>query len=376
LPKPDVLTELISPTLRSVATLASAAVEDVAQTITWQALMDASGAADPGGDALSFRISAVLGGGLTLNGQPVVAGQTLLAQGQALVWTPPQDANGSVDAFEVSAFDGRFDSPVGKVVLTLSPTADAIAAKAPDVVTAIAGQAVVFSLAAGTGFSVKAPDLSGSDQVAVRLDVIGGRSSLLLAGSDSGLTWTDADGADGSLAFSGSLDAVNAALAAGVRASVEVGKVRLSVSDQIGQSAAVATVKGGLGAQTGQYIIGDGSGGGGQGWRQRRRRARHADGDCRLRHHLWRRQRWRRRRWVDQVAWGAGRLSRRRCRSLARRCGQRRVVRGWFRRPGGADKGWVGRSGRWWRWWRWKFQYPLFACRWWHGGLGRRWWLG
>jgi hypothetical protein len=147
----------------------------------------------------------------------------------------------------------------------LSPTADAIAAKAPDVVTAIAGQAVVFSLAAGTGFSVKAPDLSGSDQVAVRLDVIGGRSSLLLVGSDSGLTWTDADGADGSLAFSGSLDAVNAALAAGVRASVEVGKVRLSVSDQIGQSAAVATVKGGLGAQTGQYIIGDGSGGGGGG---------------------------------------------------------------------------------------------------------------
>ena len=60
-----------------------------------------------------------------------------------------------------------------------------------------------------TGLSIADPDVGASD-ISVTLDVANGDLALT---SIAGLTQTDADGTDGTLAFSGSLADVNAALA-------------------------------------------------------------------------------------------------------------------------------------------------------------------
>ena len=98
-----------APTLTAINTL-SGATEDTPFTVTYAALFAASNAADTNGDALSFRVETVSSGTLTKNGEGVAPGTTLLSTGESLVWTPSANANGTLAAFTVKAYDGALAS--------------------------------------------------------------------------------------------------------------------------------------------------------------------------------------------------------------------------------------------------------------------------
>jgi len=93
------------PVLTTIAPL-TGAFSDEPFAISYAALMAASDASDLDDDPISFRVEAVTAGTLTQDGEPVAAGETLLAAGEAWVWTPPADAGGVIDAFTVVAWDG------------------------------------------------------------------------------------------------------------------------------------------------------------------------------------------------------------------------------------------------------------------------------
>jgi len=95
-----------APTLTTVNVLTGAA-EDQDYTITYAALAAAADEADVDGDPLSFRVEAVTSGTLTKGGVPVTPGATLLSAGESLVWHPAANANGTLQAFTVRAWDGQ-----------------------------------------------------------------------------------------------------------------------------------------------------------------------------------------------------------------------------------------------------------------------------
>ncbi|MGE5372490.1 MAG: Ig-like domain-containing protein [Solirubrobacterales bacterium] len=93
------------PTLGAISTLAGG-TEDTQYEIPYAALFGASDAADGDGDAISFRVEAVSTGGLTKGGSAVTPGTTTLSDNEKLVWTPAPNANGTLNAFTVKAYDG------------------------------------------------------------------------------------------------------------------------------------------------------------------------------------------------------------------------------------------------------------------------------
>jgi VCBS repeat-containing protein len=114
-----------APTLTAVSTL-TGATEDTALTISYATLLAASNAADGDGDTLSFRVEGVNAGSLTKSGSPVVAGTTLLGTGESLVWTPAANANGTLNAFTIKAWDGAFNSATAiQVLMTVAAVNDA-----------------------------------------------------------------------------------------------------------------------------------------------------------------------------------------------------------------------------------------------------------
>ena len=93
------------PRLTSLATLSNG-IEDTASSISFEALLGGSDAADIEGQSVSFRIEALLSGSLTRNGVAVISGDTFGA-GQTLVWIPEQNANGTIDVVAVKAIDAQ-----------------------------------------------------------------------------------------------------------------------------------------------------------------------------------------------------------------------------------------------------------------------------
>ena len=113
------------PLLTSISLLPGG-VEDTAYVIPFATLLNNSNATDSNSDPLSFRVENVVSGTLTLNGNPVIPGFTLILPGQQVVWLPPSDANGVLNAFTVSAFDGELAStPPVLVQIALSAVNDA-----------------------------------------------------------------------------------------------------------------------------------------------------------------------------------------------------------------------------------------------------------
>lgn len=110
------------PTLTTVADLAGA-VEDTPYTITYETLAAAADEADVDSATLWFRIEAVTLGTLSKGGVPAGVG-TLFGPGESLVWAPPADANGTIEAFRVIAWDGHSPSappvPVRVVVVAVN----------------------------------------------------------------------------------------------------------------------------------------------------------------------------------------------------------------------------------------------------------------
>ena len=114
-----------APTLSTISNVTGAS-EDTAYTVTYAALLAASNAVEVDGDALSFRIVTVSSGTLTKGGVAVTAGTTLLSTGESLVWTPAQDANGTLPAFTVTAWDGGLaSSPAVQVNIVTAAVNDA-----------------------------------------------------------------------------------------------------------------------------------------------------------------------------------------------------------------------------------------------------------
>ena len=98
-----------APTLTTVNTLIGG-TEGLPVTIDYATLAAAANEADMNGDPLSFRIDTVSSGLLTMNGNPVIPGTTLLSAGETFVWTPADNANGTLDAFTIRAWDGNLVS--------------------------------------------------------------------------------------------------------------------------------------------------------------------------------------------------------------------------------------------------------------------------
>ena len=98
-----------APTLTTVSTL-TGATEDTALTISYETLAGAANEAD----ALSFRLEAVTTGTLEKGSgsawTSVTAGTTLVSAGETLRWTPAANANGTLNAFTIKAWDGALAS--------------------------------------------------------------------------------------------------------------------------------------------------------------------------------------------------------------------------------------------------------------------------
>jgi VCBS repeat-containing protein len=62
------------------------------------------------GCGVSFRVESLTSGTLSKDGQPLEYGASLISPGESVVWTPPSDAVGQVEAFRIVAWDGTHQS--------------------------------------------------------------------------------------------------------------------------------------------------------------------------------------------------------------------------------------------------------------------------
>ena len=62
------------------------------------------------GDVIKFKVLQVLSGTLTLNGEAVTPGTTLIGSGDTVAWTPDWYATGTLSAFKIAATDGDASS--------------------------------------------------------------------------------------------------------------------------------------------------------------------------------------------------------------------------------------------------------------------------
>ena len=110
-----------APTLTTINTLTNA-TEDTAFNILYPTLAAAANEADADpSETLNFLISSLSSGSLLLNGLPAVAGTSVFHNGDTLTWTPPLNANGTLAAFTVRAFDGTaLNTPAGALASTTS----------------------------------------------------------------------------------------------------------------------------------------------------------------------------------------------------------------------------------------------------------------
>ncbi|MDZ7956004.1 CHAT domain-containing protein [Nostoc sp. DedQUE09] len=77
---------------------------------------------DANNDITSIKVDVVNTGNITVNGVPVIPGVTTLSSGDTLVYTPPADTNGSLNAFVISANDGVSSSEPVQIGINVSQT--------------------------------------------------------------------------------------------------------------------------------------------------------------------------------------------------------------------------------------------------------------
>ena len=75
---------------------------------------------DGNNDITSIKVDVVNTGNITVNGVPVIPGVTTLSSGDTLVYTPPADTNGSLNAFVISANDGVSSSAPVQIGINVS----------------------------------------------------------------------------------------------------------------------------------------------------------------------------------------------------------------------------------------------------------------
>ena len=118
-----------APTLSSFTTL-TGVDEDQYLSITHSDLLSASNAADSDGDPISFRVEAVTTGTLekSVAGSwlSVTPGSTLIDSNDTVRWKGASNANGTLNAFTLKAFDGDLTSSSAvQVTVEVTPTNDA-----------------------------------------------------------------------------------------------------------------------------------------------------------------------------------------------------------------------------------------------------------
>ncbi|MEH1974835.1 MAG: CHAT domain-containing protein [Nostoc sp.] len=86
---------------------------------------------DANNDITSIQVDTVNTGNLTVNGLPVIPGVTTLSSGDTLVYTPPADTNGSLNAFVISANDGVSSSAPVQIGINVSQTPTTIPTPIP-----------------------------------------------------------------------------------------------------------------------------------------------------------------------------------------------------------------------------------------------------
>ncbi|MBG1239899.1 CHAT domain-containing protein [Nostoc sp. NZL] len=100
-----------------------------AVTLTFSSL--AALVLDTNNDITSIQVDVVNTGNLTVNGLPVIPGVTTLSSGDTLVYTPPADTNGSLNAFVISANDSVSSSAPVQVGINVSQTPTTIPTTIP-----------------------------------------------------------------------------------------------------------------------------------------------------------------------------------------------------------------------------------------------------
>jgi len=166
----------------------------------------------------------------------------------------PADATGNARVFgsavDIGAVEVGNTAPVNTV---------------PAAQTTLKNTALVFSSSNGNAITVA--DADSTTGLTVTLAVTAGSGSLSL-GSSGGLTVTDSDGSDGTLAFSGSIANLNTALSGltytptSDASGANYSALTVTSNDDVA-SAVSSTVS--ISVAAGQFVLGDGSGGGGGG---------------------------------------------------------------------------------------------------------------
>jgi hypothetical protein len=193
-----------------------------------------------------------------------------IAAGQ-LRLLPASHLNGAVaNALLFDVFGGQWSGaapgsaayvPPYGLSVNITAVNDAPTLLVPPTQLASGNLSLVLSSAKGNALSVA--DVDAPASVSVTIAVSEGLGTLVL-NSSTGLTLTDGNGRDGTLAFSGTPSAINAALAAGLVLSPAVAGISLAVSDGAATGTASVLVNG-VTLVPGLFMVGDGSGGGGGG---------------------------------------------------------------------------------------------------------------
>ncbi|XGV94454.1 MAG: CHAT domain-containing protein [Leptolyngbya sp. BL-A-14] len=120
------LTSVNTPPTLSANTTLSGATQNTPFTISYAAI--APSVTDVNQDTTTLTIASIASGAtLTLNGNPVVPGTTTIAPGDVLVYTPPANASGLLNAFTLQANDRVSTSnPVQVQVNVQAPTPEPI----------------------------------------------------------------------------------------------------------------------------------------------------------------------------------------------------------------------------------------------------------
>lgn len=223
-----------APTLTVINPLYGA-TEDNAFTLSYATLLSAANAADVEGNALSFRIEAILAGSLAKAGTPVATGSTLLGSGESLTWTPPLNANGQINAFTVRAWDGSATSVAPVIVpVYVAPVNDA---PVLNTIAPLSGAFVDLTFAITHSQLLMAANASDADgdELSFRLEaLIAGSLTKSGAAATVGVTllrpgeswlWTPPAG------FSGNLNAFSLKAWDGTTASVGTVAVTITVAD-------------------------------------------------------------------------------------------------------------------------------------------------
>ena len=186
------------PTLSTINTL-TGGTEDLAYTIAFKDLLNASNATDNGGKIEAFDVTSVSSGTLTIGGSAWNASSNhLINADKKAVWTPAANQNGvdssALSAFSVKAVDNQSVLSSSAVTVKVAVaavndapvlTAGSYSYTSVDENTATAGQTVATLLGGG---SSRASDVEGST-IGIAVSSASGNGKWQY--STDGSTWTD-----------------------------------------------------------------------------------------------------------------------------------------------------------------------------------------